>query len=355
MKDIVFAKVLDYSLNTQINNLEDLKQNMRSLNNFQDEINKLQSLKNNSQIEHNGLALTLIRKYVMEKKFGCELMRNLIRKYYPLNDEQIFKYETKQYENSAHYYITNFDVIKRKGYDFTLYHGRNYYAFKTFHEKRDNRSYTIHRNVHEDITKNMTVLNSNLCENIDLVLYNPYLYLSEFATYSGLKDNLAKNLFTQWNQELIDNLFSNTKSVLLINNLLSNKGYIAQQGIDNIENTIQGLQDVSKEVQGTIAGSKFDFYIKKYRNKPYELYSYLPLTESFVLKHQDELNWQVLDENPRIEWTLQLVSILLDKFELLSDPEQQKGIHGSKIMYEKVFDGLLNDEIISDLEKLYDL
>lgn len=81
---LAISKILDCYLNTQVNNLFDLAENMKALNNFQVKINELQDMKNANQIEQNGLALILLRKYVMEEKFGKLLMRNLIRQYYDL-------------------------------------------------------------------------------------------------------------------------------------------------------------------------------------------------------------------------------------------------------------------------------
>ena len=355
MKDIVFAKALDCSLNTQINNLEDSKQNMRSLENFQSEIDKLQTLKDSSQIEHNGLALTLIRKHVMEKKFGCELMRNLIRKYYPLNDEQIVKYENiVSVRSNAQRYITNHSVCLRKGEEFSI----------------GEWNYNILCNSKEHPYDQDFLRESR--EFIDVIDFFHYNYSFDFHDNSKIRQRnrvpsyyrnaLLKNEFAEWDFELVNEIYLGVCSVndLGPKSLLYNKGFIAQQDIDKVEETIKRLQILSnsrknEESKRKISDDEVSKYVDEYKSRPYELYSYLPLTESFILEHQDELNWQVLDENPQIEWTLQLVSILLDKFELLSDPEQQKGIHGSKIMYEKVFDGLLNDEIISDLEKLYDL
>ena len=37
------------------------------------------------------------------------------------------------------------------------------------------------------------------------------------------------------------------------------------------------------------------------------------------------------------------------------EPEQQKGLKGNKGMFNKLFRPLLNDDIISDLEKLYNI
>lgn len=115
---LAISKILDCYLNTQVNNLFDLAENMKALNNFQVKINELQDMKNANQIEQNGLALILLWKYVMEEKFGKLLMRNLIRQYYDLNDEQISKYENCRIEQSGKYYITNPLVCKRKGETF---------------------------------------------------------------------------------------------------------------------------------------------------------------------------------------------------------------------------------------------
>ena len=108
-KSLAISKIVDCYLNTQVNNLFDLAENMKALNNFQVKIDELQEMKDAAQLEYNGLALILLRKYVMEEKFGKQLMRNLIRQYYDLNDEQIVKYENCRVPktDSYHkYYIT---------------------------------------------------------------------------------------------------------------------------------------------------------------------------------------------------------------------------------------------------------
>ena len=93
--------------------------------------------------------------------------------------------------------------------------------------------------------------------------------------------------------------------------------------------------------------------VEYFMNHVYELYSYLPLQESFVIEHQDELNWQAMELNPRIEWTFPLVQLLLRKHAQLPEPEQSKGLKGNQGMFDKLFKPILNDDIISDLEKLY--
>ena len=52
---------------------------------------------------------------------------------------------------------------------------------------------------------------------------------------------------------------------------------------------------------------------------------------------------------------MHLVQILLKKQSLKPEPEQQKGLKGNKGMFNKLFRPLLNDDIISDLEKLYNI
>lgn len=114
---LAFNKMVDCYLNNQINNLFDLEENMKALNNFQAKIDELQEMKDLAQIEHNGIALTILRKYVMREKSGKLLMRNLIRQYYDLNDEQIKRYE-KYTRPSGGYYVTNAMVLYRKGSNF---------------------------------------------------------------------------------------------------------------------------------------------------------------------------------------------------------------------------------------------
>ena len=50
---LAISKILDCYLNTQVNDLFDLAENMKALNNFQVKINELQDIKNANQIEQN--------------------------------------------------------------------------------------------------------------------------------------------------------------------------------------------------------------------------------------------------------------------------------------------------------------
>lgn len=343
---LAISKILDCYLNTQVNNLFDLAENMKALNNFQAKIDELQDMKNANQIEQNGLALILLRRYVMEEKFGKQLMRNLIRQYYDLNDEQIAKYENCRIEQSGKYYITNPLVCKRKG---EAFRGKNFenYCLELMIK---GKSY-----VHEDMLRNdSTFIRSVKC--------NPYsidLYLN-LSTNDRLKHLplLLKNNYADWSNTEIKTEIENTS--IELHPLLNNCGYIAWQGIDNMEQTLRHIQQLNNKNRTEadkdyIADEAVEKKLEYYANNIYKLYSYLPLQESFVLEHQDELDWGVMELNPRIEWTFPLVQLLLRKHALLPEPEQSKGLKGNQGMFDKLFKPILNDEIISDLEKLYDM
>ena len=343
---LAISKILDCYLNTQVNDLFDLAENMKALNNFQVKINELQDMKNANQIEQNGLALILLRKYVMEEKFGKQLMRNLIRQYYDLNDKQISKYENCCIEQSGKYYITNPLVCKRKGETFRGKNFENYCLELMIKGK----SY-----VHEDMLRNdLTFMRSIKCNpnSIDLYLN---LSINEKQKYLPL---LLKNDYADWNNTEIKTEIENAS--IELHPLIGNFGYVAWQGIDNIEQTLRHIQQLSnknrvKEDKGYITDELIQNRTDFYTNDIYKLYSYLPLQESFILEHQDELDWGVMELNPRIEWTFPLVQLLLRKHALLPEPEQSKGLKGNQGMFDRLFKPILNDEIISDLEKLYDM
>ena len=338
---LAFNKMVDCYLNNQINNLFDLEENMKALNNFQAKIDELQEMKDLAQIEHNGIALTILRKYVMREKSGKLLMRNLIRQYYDLNDEQIKRYE-KYTRPSGGYYVTNAMVLYRKGSNFVNL-GSRYCASNL-------KSPSVESFVYEDLLRNSFFILASYEWNPDAALY---------GTDGGKRwPFLFKNNFLDWsNISLLHDLEEVTIS---LRPLLNNWGYIAWQGIDCIEKTLRHLQVLNNKSRiekdaGYMSDKEVNNYIEMYSQNIYELISYLPLHDSFVFEYQDKLNWDVLDLNPRIEWTFPLVQILLKKQSLKPEPEQQKGLKGNKGMFNKLFRPLLNDDIISDLEKLYNI
>ena len=346
---LVISKILDCYLNIQVNDLFDLAENMKALNNFQVKINELQDMKNATQIEHNGLVLILLRKYVMEEKFGKQLMRNLIRQYYDLNDEQILKYEDCAVGKYNRYFITNPSVYVRKG----------------IHFRCDNHEYFLSPpccNIHNDFRRNCIINKYKTEKGVGYFMTSLSLNPNADSFEHLHKNELIKNSYIDWSKWNIDNFIEMDDSIVLYP-LLDNCGYIAWQGLDNIEQTIRHIQQLNNKYltetkKDYITDGDVEKKAEYYTNHIYELYSYLPLQESFVIEHQDELDWQVMELNPRIEWTFPLVQLLLRKHAQLPEPEQSKGLKGNRLkgnqsMFDKLFKPILNDDIISDLEKLY--
>lgn len=85
------------------------------------------------------------------------------------------------------------------------------------------------------------------------------------------------------------------------------------------------------------------------------LYSYLSLSKEFIIQYQDDLNWTVLQRNPRIQWDLELVNMLLKKIKnTVCETEWYNALQGIHAIYVAIKE-LLNDELLSDIEKLYDI
>ena len=133
---------------------------------------------------------------------------------------------------------------------------------------------------------------------------------------------------------------------------MENRGFLAQLGMSNIENIFDNLQ----EITGTPLSKELKDNIKQvYELCRFELYSYLSLSNDFIILHQDELDWTVLSRNPRIQWNLDLISLLLKKIKsTVSESEWNEALQGSCTMYAAI-EKLLNDDILSDIEKLYDI
>ena len=125
---LMYNNSLNFSLKQTVNNINDLIFNIQSLKQLQINIDEIQSLKEEAQLQVNMACLALLRRYILDESgVGVILFRNLIRKYYPLSDEQILKYENVIYkgvhktvdngkftvESREWYYITNYNVFKR--------------------------------------------------------------------------------------------------------------------------------------------------------------------------------------------------------------------------------------------------
>lgn len=61
--------------------------------------------------------------------------------------------------------------------------------------------------------------------------------------------------------------------------------------------------------------------------------------------YQDKLDWNILQQNPRIHWDLELIHLFLQKCRGVE-------ISGSKAMYNAIRP-LINENILSDVRKLY--
>ena len=134
---LLYNNALNLNLKQAMNDTNDVLYNLQSLKQFQWNINQIQKMKNGAQMQVNMVALTLWRKFILEEgNDGIWLFRNLVRKYYPLNDDRILKYEicqsrvtqslqtndgkTSLYRPPNLRYITNWLLFKRKGEKFTL-------------------------------------------------------------------------------------------------------------------------------------------------------------------------------------------------------------------------------------------
>ena len=139
-----------------------------------------------------------------------------------------------------------------------------------------------------------------------------------------------------------------------VKDLLQNDGFFAQMGINNVRETLNHLQE--------IVGTSFEItedmknkVVARLEQKGIALYSYLPISKDFILQHQNELDWKVMQKNPRIQWDWELINLYLRKVkDTVSEDKWGGYLWGSKAMYAAV-ENYLNDDILSDIEKLYDI
>lgn len=349
---LLYNNALNLNLKQAMNDTNDVLYNMQSLKQFQWNINQIQKMKDGAQMQVNMAALALWRNFVLgEGSIGITLFRNIVRKYYSLKDSDIIKYETfREWINNKKqwFYITNLNVIKRKGECFSIEGVSVPYCI-------DYDSRRI-RNV-KDIPELKDVFYDAMAFNDISYFERCSAYVYQYSCYIDfLKEAdrpnfiyVVQNEFTTWSWNLV-NLLNGRQ----INKLLQNDGFFAQMGINNIRETLNHLQE--------IVGTSFEIteemkneVIARLEQKGIALYSYLPMTKEFIFQHQDELDWKVIQKNPRIQWDWELINLYLRKVkETVSEDRRNEYLLGSKAMYEAV-EGYLNDEILSDIEKLYDI
>lgn len=342
-----------------MNNTNDLLYNIQSLKQLQWDIDNIQRLKDVGQMQVNMASLAMLRNLVLDEAgVGIVLFRNIIRKYYPLNDRQITVYENVLGDSYNWYYITNLDVIKRKGSFFDI--GKM--SYRVDHDNKRMNSKT-------------PILFELFCdaaslEEIDYFKRWPN-YVAQCSFYIDFhqasdkflcinSEYLAKNEFIIWDWEFVERIvnledrWGDDCCCKVMKSLLNNTGFFAQMGVEKIDETLIKLQN--------IAGTRYMItedikrrIIEKYEVMGVALYSYLSLSKEFIILHQDDLNWTVLQRNPRIQWDLELVNMLLKKIKnTVCETEWYNALQGTHAIYVAIKE-LLNDELLSDIEKLYDI
>ena len=359
---LIYNNSLNFNLKKTMNNANDLLYNIQNLKQLQWDIDNIQRLKDVGQMQVNMASLAMLRNFILDEAVvGVILFRNIIRKYYPLNDRQITVYENNlggSLNSRDWYYITNIGIIKRRGSYFDI--GETSYRVD-YDNKRVN-------------SKIFSLLNL-FCDAASLEEINYFKqwpnYIAQYSCYidfhkvadcflSKYSRELAQNEFIIWDWELVEyianleNCRGNNGCCDIIKFLLNNPGFFAQMGVEDIDEILMKLQN--------IAGTRYMITedikrktIEKYKAMGATLYSYLSLSKEFIIQHQDDLNWTVLQRNPRIQWDLELVNMLLKKIKnTVCETEWNNALQGTHAIYVAIKE-LLNDELLSDIEKLYDI
>lgn len=359
---LIYNNSLNFNFKKTMNNTNDLLYNIQNLKQLQWDIDNIQRLKDVGQMQVNMASLAMLRNLVLDETgVGIMLFSNIIRKYYPLNDRQITVYENilGGCVNSYNwYYITNLDVIKRKGSSFDI----------------GKMSYSVDCN-NKRINSKTPILFELFCdaaslEEIDYFKQWPN-YVAQYSFYidfhqapdnflCGNSKYLAQNEFIIWDWEFVERI-ANLEDVRgndccceVIKSLLNNTGFFAQMGVEKIDETLIKLQNIAGKRYMITEDIKRRI-IERYKAMRTTLYSYLSLSKEFIIQYQDDLNWTVLQRNPRIQWDLELVNMLLKKIKnTVCETEWYNALQGTHAIYVAIKE-LLNDELLSDIEKLYDI
>ncbi len=354
-----YNNTLNFSLKQNMENVNDLLYNLQNLKQLQNNISQIQTLKDKLQMQTNMASLALLRSCILDEGYvGITLFRNLIRSYYPLSDEQILKYENWLDEKAEQYYITNLNVLKRKGANFS-YNSHEYRLRPWAGKYLAKPAFNIITEIGTYKELYLYILDRErhihwYCQDMFYNL-NRHINLSNDIIVSEINNKdinfLIQNEYIIWNWEIVKKINEQFKNVEW-GFLLENEAFIAQMGINTIENTIKELQTIT----GTeIIEDEIAKILTKYSTMGIKLYSYVPsLSKAFIFEHQNELDWNVLIRNPYIQWDLDLINLFLSICK--SDiNESEWDIHldnPSYAMYQAI-EPYLNDELLSDIEKLY--
>lgn len=359
---LIYNNSLNFNLKKTMNNANDLLYNIQNLKQLQWDIDNIQRLKDVGQMQVNMASLAMLRNFILDEAVvGVILFRNIIRKYYPLNDRQITVYENNlggSLNSRDWYYITNIGIIKRRGSYFDI--GETSYRVD-YDNKRVNSKIFSLLNLFCDAVSLEEINYFKQWPNY-IAQYSCYIDFHKVADYflSKYSRELAQNEFIIWDWKLVEyianleNCRGNNGCCDIIKFLLNNPGFFAQMGVEDIDEILMKLQN--------IAGTRYMITedikrktIEKYKAMGATLYSYLSLSKEFIIQHQDDLNWTVLQRNPRIQWDLELVNMLLKKIKnTVCETEWNNALQGTHAIYVAIKE-LLNDELLSDIEKLYDI
>lgn len=361
---ILYNNALNFSLKQNVNNMNDLLFNLQNLKQLQYNIEQIQGIKDKVQMQANMASLALLRNYILDERLvGIILFRNLIRSFYPLNDEQILKFENI-FEHHQ-YNITNINVLRRKGAGFIckerVYRLRPY-RYSTLLEKphynimreissREELSMCMSKEERSAKTKALYVWDMFYAINRHLDLSDESI-LAEINWQNDI-NFLLQNEDVVWSWEIIEKIKERHLNLKWYH-LVENKGFMAQMGVNSIDNTLQTLQTITGM---ELTEKEINNILSKYRNIGIKLYSYLPtLDKSFIIEHQNDLDWNVLVRNPHIQWDLELINLLL-KYCLnnISETDWNMFLDDPSYAMYQAIETFLNDELLNDIEKLYDL
>lgn len=246
------------------------------------------------------------------------------------------------------YYLTNMSVYKRKGKSFDI----GGWKFALSHSNYITNSSFVPNWGKGEIFSEVESLAIFSDYPLNIVCAeNAYIDFTDEKQIINSVD-LSRNHYTKWGWNLIQKLFAKEPVGKYVKILLQNEGFFAQMGINNIRETLNHLQE--------IVGNSFEItedmkneVVARLEQKGIALYSYLPISKEFILQHQNELDWKVMQKNPRIQWDWELINLYLRKVkDTVSEDKWREYLLGSKAMYTAV-ENYLNDDILTDIEKLY--
>ena len=349
----------------------------------------------------------ILNTFPLSDKYAKMLLKMIIKKFYPLNEEQeralfsnirkdsclcnyklFVKYGRHLINSERSEIYPHFISFDELGIRSTTYaYGEPSYKSSVpqlYYDKADGtqtvqiKNLEYNPNVYKenyilDFHNNTEITSSMSPDYIKLLATNSSLYrcaeTCSWGSYWGtddrnvflkrhqrhnakLRSSLMSNEFTSWDWDLVEDIAKglNIQDIGL-KLLLENKGFIAQMGIDNINETFDHLQEISNHTLHSIDVARIELAKKKYQDENLKrgLYAYLPLDYTFIAEHIDELDWNVIAKNPRVIWSQPLFRLYLRMIET-----GKCEIQCSAPMYDAI-EQLLDDEMVDELIRTYEL